>query len=143
MSSTTSTSSFQVLYGKWPTPQETNAILDLIIKAIATDKTSLSLTNNIGYLTLGYFFINVDLIHPHLSQRQIISDHARKLKEDFETQGILRYEHPGVVIGLEEGWKLRKNNRTVLNQITKTLSFLDHLSQTAGGPISKVIQGGH
>ena len=143
MSSATSTSSVPVLAGEWPMLQEASTIPEPIMEAIAGDKTSLTLTNNLGFLSLGHFFIDIDLIQPHPFQRQIIPDHARQLKEDFETQGVLRAEHPGVVISLGEGWNLMKNNGPIIYRIRKSSSFLNHLSLTAGGPIAEVIRGGH
>ena len=39
----------------------------------------------------------------HYLQRPINTEHVQRLVKDFEVQGILRTENPGVVIGVGEG----------------------------------------
>jgi hypothetical protein len=94
-------------------------------------------------LSLGNFYINAELVEQHPCQRPISSSHVTKLRNEFETKGIFREENPAVVVGLGEGWMHMKNNGPFHYKITKSSSFLQHLSASSKGPIAQVLRGGH
>jgi hypothetical protein len=57
--------------------------------------------------------------------------------------GIHRAEHPGVVIGLGEGWWWMKKTIPRNIYISTSSPHLDLLTATLGGPIAQVIRGNH
>ena len=129
--------------GEWPILQDATPLPPTVLQSINSQCTGNAISSHIGFLSLGYFYIDVNLLEQHPTQRQISSHHANYLKEDFETRGILRTESPGVVIGLGKGWEKMKNSGPLPLRITTASSYLSHLSLSANGPIAQVIRGGH
>lgn len=134
---------YTLLDGEWPILNQATPVPASVIEAISSDTTGFAMTSNLGHLSVGYFFIDVDLVEQHSSQRPILSNHADILKEDFEKKGVFRTESPGVVIGLGEGWNYMKNIGPNPFRITKSSPHLHHLSLSPNGPIAQVISGGH
>ena len=135
--------SFPALSGEWPVLGPVTAIPDSIIQQISSGTGGLAITSNLGYLSLGLFFIDVGLIEPHPTQRQIDSRHVDTLMESFESRGIMRLENPGVIIGLGLGWSMMKNSTPIKYKIGSASPHLHRLSLTSNGPIGQVIRGGH
>jgi hypothetical protein len=123
MSSTSSVNLYQLLTGEWPVLETASPIPDQILEAITSDKSSHALCTHLPYLTLGYFYIDADLVESHSSQRPIISEHAEHLKQDFVDQTPLHDAKPRAVIGLGDGWNNMKNTSPVNFKITKTFPF--------------------
>ena len=134
---------YTLLDGEWPILSQAAPIPASVIEAVSSEITGLKFTTYLGYFSVGYFFIDADLIEQHSCQRPISSTHADLLREDFEQKGIYRTESPGVVIGLGEGWKEMKNNGPNIIMITKKSPHLHHLSLSLDGPTAQVIHGGH
>jgi len=135
--------SYIMLEGDWPildTAEEpSTATMDRIRKA----GTGSSITTNLSYLSLGYFFIQTSLLESHATQRDIDWLHVKKLTAAFVANGVHRKEHPGVVIGIGNGWyNMRKNiPRDVL--ITASSPHRNLLAEKPGGAIGQIICGNH
>ena len=99
------------------------------------------ISTNLGHLSLGLFYIHTSLLQPHGTQRPIESGHVDKLIKDFQERGIFREEHPGVVIGIGEGWNTMKHHQALPYMITPTCPHLSKLSLTSNGPIGEIIRG--
>jgi len=138
-----SSSSFKLLDGEWPILGQAPAVPASVLDEITSKSLGDGITGNLGYLSLGLFYIDVDLVEPHCSQRGVSSDHVRKLAEDFNDRGIFRAENSGVVIGLGDGWMQMKNPGPHTIKIATDSKYLHHLSLAPGGPIAQVIRGGH
>jgi hypothetical protein len=138
-----SSDAYTLLDGEWPILEQAPPIPDHIMQKFSSNCSGLAITSNLAYFSLGLFYIDVDLVEPHPTQRQINLKHVGDLVNDFETGGISRLENPGVVIGLGLGWNLMKNYTPDKYKITTTCTHLSHLSSTSGGPIGQVIRGGH
>jgi hypothetical protein len=132
-----------VLRGQWPILEEASPISHEVKAHILKNGTGIGIEERIKFLSLGEFYIDVDLLVPHALQRPMLPSHASKLLEDFEMQGILRSNNAGVVIGLGKGWMNMKNNTGYNYRITKDFAHLSRLSHDEGGPIAEVIRGGH
>jgi hypothetical protein len=63
--------------------------------------------------------------------------------DDFQNIGILYGDHPGVVIGLGDGWYKMKKTDSEHTLISPSSPHLDFLRATPGGPIGHIIRGGH
>ena len=135
--------SYTLLDGEWPILGPATPVPSSVLDAISSDFNGSAITSNLGYLSLGQFFIDVDLLQQHPSQREIDMKHVENLKNDFERKGILRRECPGVVIGLGAGWLNMKNTGPVPYRITNSSLHLHRLSLSPNGPIGQVIRGGH
>ena len=114
-----------------------------VLQAVFSEMTGNVLSNNISHFSLGLFYINTDLVEQHPAQRAISSSYVDELVQDFEQTNILRTECPGVVIGLNGGWKNLKNTGGAIYRISSSSSCIDMLRGTSGGPIAQVIRGGH
>ena len=136
-------SSPTLLKGEWPILDLASPVPSSIMDSISTDVTGSAITKNLGYLSLGHFFIDVSLLEQHATQRAIDPQHAGSLSFMFETSGVNREENPGVVIGLGEGWNKMKNNGPEKYRITPEFEHLHKLSLEPNGPIASVIRGGH
>ena len=73
-----------------------------IIKKIESEATGTSITTHNSYLSLGQFFISTGLLELHPLQRKIKNAHVQKLLDQFQYQGVLRIENPGINNG--SGW---------------------------------------
>ena len=138
-----SSSPYKLLEGSWPILEPVSAVSASVIEAIASEGLGSSITSNIKYLSLGYFYIDAELVEQHPCQRPLSFSHVTKLKHEFETKGIFREENPAVVVGLGEGWMHMQNKGPFHYKITKSSSFLQHLSISSKGPIAQVLRGGH
>ena len=138
-----SSTSYIVLDGEWPVLGQASPVPSSVLEMISSSMSGLSITNHIGYLSIGDFFIDSDLLEQHMTQRPIDSKYVDTLRDNFETTTILRSESPGVVIGLGEGWNWMKNTSSDACRITNTFPHLHHLSIASGGPIGQIIRGGH
>lgn len=134
---------YRMLEGEWPVLQRANPVSAKIIDQIKLDANGSTITTHIAYLSLGHFFINTDLLEPHHTQRPLDQNHVLNLRNDFGDMGILRVDHPGVVIGLGDGWNDMKNNTPNHYMISPSSPHLNLLSTTAGGPIAQIIRGKH
>ena len=133
---------FDLLTGAWP-PSDKLEVPHNIIKRIKEEGCGSALTYNQDYLSLGKFYIEIELLVPHSTQRQVNQNHVGDLCISFGKVGILRAEHPGVVIGLGDGWYHMKKNTPKNIMITATSPHLKYLSATKNGPIGEIIKGGH
>jgi len=138
-----SSTSFKLLDGEWPILSPAVAVPPTVMEAIVSDGLGSAITSYLGYLSLGQFYIDAELVEPHCSQRPVSTSHVNVLVDDFEKRGIFRSENSGVVIGLGEGWMEMKNNGPDIYKITKNSVHLPLLSLCPGGPIAQVIRGGH
>lgn len=138
-----SPASYKLLDGVWPVLDNFPQVPSHVIDRITSDASGTAITNNLQYLSIGLFLIDTDLLKPHLTQRPVDQDHVVELKDSFQSNGILRTESPGVVIGLGEGWLQMRNSSPQLYRITKTSPHLNLLAAQPGGPIAHVIRGGH
>jgi len=136
---------FSFLEGDWPVSGLGQApeVPSHIIQRIKAEANGRIISSSLSYLSLGCFFINTDLLTPHPTQRQIDFNHVADLRKDFFEMGILREDHPGVVIGLGDGWYQMKKNTPKHLYITKNSPHLNRLATTPGGPIGQVVRGGH
>ena len=116
-----------------------------IFEAASLDMTHAGITSNLFYFSLGLFYIDVELLEAHHTQRSIDSGHIQKLLNSYEEQGPQRLEHPGVIIGLGQGWNDFKNTGPHFYRIRATMPSLEYFcGGTSGkGPIGQVIRGGH
>ena len=91
-----------------------------------------------------FYLCKLELLEPHPTQRPIDPSHITTLLNEFNECGLLHYEHPGVVIGLGEGWMELKNTGNNNYKITKNDEFLYHLSiNNNPSPIAQIIWGSH
>ena len=99
----------------------------------------------LSFLFNGSSFIDIELVESHYLQRPINTEHVQRLVKDFEVQGILRTENPGVVIGVVEGWMKLKNLGGHIYKISKNFPLLSvlNLSECPHCSIAQVIRGGH
>jgi len=135
--------SYKLLDGIWPILEDFPPVPDHVLNRIKTEANGASISTHIQYLSLGLFLIDTELLQPHATQRPLDQNHVKQLCEDFETIGIHRMDHPGVVIGLGEGWHQMKNNGPHCYRISKDSSHLHLLATEQKGPIGQVIRGGH
>lgn len=136
----------QTLEGEWPILSQAPPLSATTIQQIkdGASRTSGSIIDTfIGYLSLGLFYIHTSLLEPHPTQRPIDASHVTALTHQFETKGILREAHPGVVVGNGPGWNHLKNMTPINYRITRTCSHLDKLSLHPGKAIGQVIRGHH
>jgi hypothetical protein len=135
--------SYELLEGNWPVlglaEQPTAEIIEDIKKAAY----GYSITEHIGFLSLGYFLISTELLEMHPTQRPTNQAHIQRLRKDFLNRGILRIANPGVVIGLGDGWYNMKKDTQKHMMIDPQSPHLTHLSNTPNGPIGQIIRGGH
>ena len=110
-----------------------------VFQAVSSEMTGNALSLNILHFSLGLFFIDVNLVEQHPTQRVVSSGYVNKLMSDFEKSNILRTGSPGVVIGLGEGWNALKNTGGVMYRITDSSPCLELLRTSPGGPIAQVI----
>ena|SRR5271168_3973450 len=87
-----SSSPYKLLEGNWPILEPVSAVSASVIEAIASEGLGSSITSNIKYLSLGYFYIDAELVEQHPCQRPLSFSHVTKLKHEFETKGIFREE---------------------------------------------------
>lgn len=114
-----------------------------LIENISAQMTGKALSDNLGYFSLGFFYIDAELLEQHPTQRPVNSVYVDKLVSLFESGTIQRSENAGVVIGLGEGWNKLKNIGPIAYRITQDCSLVDDLSIGSGGAIGQVIRGGH
>jgi hypothetical protein len=134
---------YKWLEGEWPVLDEAKPVPPNVFNRIRSNGTGSAITSEIGFFTLGIFYITPDLLEPHPTQRPINHNHVTVIIRDFQSLGIHRLEEPGVVIGLGDGWLKMKNNGEVPYMITPSSPHLNLLSSTHGGPIGQIIRGGH
>jgi hypothetical protein len=136
--------SYTLLDSEWPAFDVATHVPAHIIETISSTSTGLGLSTNLGYFSIGHFFIDVDLVQQHSTQRPISLDHINSLKDGFENRGIQRTESAGVVIGIGKGWLDMKNSSPINYRITSSSSpHHHHLGLSSDGPIAEVIRGGH
>ena len=138
-----SPATYDVLEGTWPVLGLAKQVPASVINAISSAGNGSAISQNLGYFSLGYFFISTDLIEPHITQRPIDTTHAGVLKEDFVKTGIFRTESPGVVIGLGDGWNHMHHSGPESYMINSSSPHLHRLSLSPQGPVAQVIRGGH
>ena len=107
--------------------------------SIPSQATGSVITNNLGYLSLGVFLIDVSLLDQYPTQREIDHQRASSLAYSFQVNGVMREENPDVVIGLGEGWNHMKNAGPVKYRITPEFEHLHIISLKHNGPIALVI----
>lgn len=134
---------YRMLEGDWPVLKQASAISASVMERIRSDGSGSAITSHYGYLSLGYFFIHTDLLEAHPTQRPISQTHVRDLRNSFDSKGLLRMEHPGVVIGLGDGWNEMKNGGPHHYMISNSCPHLSRLSATGNGPIGQIIRGNH
>jgi hypothetical protein len=135
--------SYRVLDGDWPILDMAQPPSSTLLQKIRLGGTGTFLSNDIGFLSLGYFFITTALLQQHPTQREVNQNQVKNLKGKFEASGILRTENPGVVIGLGQGWNNMKNRGPHNYMISESSPHLSRLSLHDNGPIGQVIRGGH
>jgi hypothetical protein len=138
-----SSATYDNFEGEWPVLGLARQVPASITKAISSAGNGSAISQNLGYFSLGYFFINADLIEPHITQRPIDTTHTGVLKEDFIRTGIFRTESPGVVIGLGDGWNQMYHSGPESYMIDSSSPHLHRLSLSPQGPVAQVIRGGH
>lgn len=150
MSSTSLTASsslkhiaYTLLEGEWPVLDSAVVLSDEVLEDLSKGTGGSTITDNYGFLSLGYFLICPNLLELHPTQRDIDQNHVAKLREDFQLKGILRVENPGVVIGMGSGWLSMKKNTPFHMLINEKSEHRDKLSLITGGPIGQIIRGGH
>jgi hypothetical protein len=139
MSLSTSTT-YNLLDGNWPILDVAHPIPVQVVDAI---KDEVDITSKISFLSLGYFFIDVDLLEQHDVQRPIVATHIEELGKRFKKVGVLHTKYPGVVIGLGNGWYNMKNSGPNPYYISKSCPHLHLLSSSPQGHIGQIIRGGH
>lgn len=129
----------------WPAPgyEHVSKPPSSIFDKIKNDANGSSISTHMSYLSLGFFYIRTSLLEPHPTQREIDSVHVKSLKDDFVRMRALRSDHPGVVIGLGDGWYEMKKNTPKPMFISANSPHLDHLSLEPKGPIGQIIRGCH
>jgi hypothetical protein len=67
-----SSASYTVIDAENPAAGLTQAtpISDAVFQALSSNMTALGLSEHIDQFTLGFFYIDVDLLQPHLTQRK-------------------------------------------------------------------------
>jgi hypothetical protein len=139
-----SSSIYNLFEGAWPVLEQTSTpYTDQVFKDIQISNNGGVISTNLGHLTLGLFYIHSSLLEPHGTQRPLESSHVDRLVKDFNERGIFKAEHPGVVIGLGEGWNHMKHQKALPYMISPTSPHLSNLSLTSNGPIGQVIRGDH
>ena len=134
---------YHMLDGEWPVLDQAPRVPTSASNHVITIGNGSAITTNIGYFSLGKFYIDTTLLMPHPTQRPIESRHVDSLKESFHTLGPMRTENHGVVIGLGEGWYRMKNNGPRAYMISKSCPHLHHLRDTPDGCIGEIIRGNH
>ena len=129
--------------GQWPILNMPTPYTDQVYKAIQADRTGNAITIHNNYLSLGTYFLHTSLLELHPTQRKPDLNHVNSLKEDFKKMGIDRLGHPGVVIGLGNGWNIMKNTTAYTYMISPSCPHLSQLSGGENGKIGQVIRGGH
>lgn len=114
-----------------------------VIQTLSAQMTGKALSDHLGHFSLGYFYIDGELLEQHPTQRAVNSEYVDTLVELFQSGTIQRTENAGVVIGLGEGWNKLKNTGEVVYRISKDSPMLKDLSIGSGGAIGQVIRGGH
>jgi hypothetical protein len=118
-------------------------ILDNMKAAGTGDNLSL----NQPFFSLGNFMIHTSLLESHPTQRPLDTNHVKTLIGNFESQGVLRMDHKGVVIGCGDGWLEMRNPTPQTFMITPTTSGLEtlfkHKEDGTLGPIAQIIRGNH
>ena len=102
------TFSGSLLNGDWPVFTQAEPVSEALLAVISSDMNGLTLSNNINYLSLGFFYIDVNFTKQHTVQRPLKLSHVNCLKDVFEKEGICHQENAGVAIGLGEGWSQMK-----------------------------------
>jgi hypothetical protein len=138
-----SSAAYTLLDGVWPVLGQSLDIPPSTMDDIKRAGSGEGISNNIDWLSLGEFYIDVDLLEAHPCQRELNPAHVNNLQGCLESQGVLRTEHPAVVIGLGEGWNHMRKNKPLSYRIRKSCSFLSKLQAEPSGPIARVIRGGH
>lgn len=134
---------FRYLEGDWPLLLDAPDVSDILTK-ISNDANGTSITLHMNLLSLGKFFIYPELLEPHYAQRDTNEDHVEELVKEYLKLGLLRMEHPGVVIGLGDGWRqMRMDNNAKQVMICPSSPHLHRLRATPDGPIGQIIRGGH
>lgn len=131
------------LAGEWPVLKKAERVSKEIMNKIRNEGTGISLTNNIEYFSLGYFFIDTVLLGQHPTQRSLDYNHVATLEKEFERVGCNCAEHPGVVIGLGEGWYDMKKTDPKPIRIATSSPHLGRLRTSEDGVIGQIIRGGH
>ena len=80
-----SSTSYTVLDGEWPFLGQASPVPSSVLEMISSSMSGLSITNHIGYLSIGDFFIDSDLLEQHKTQRPINSKYVDTLRDNFET----------------------------------------------------------
>ena len=135
--------SYRLLEGDWPVLHKAQPPSPSLLEKIKMAGTGTALANDIGFVSLGYFFICTSLLEAHPTQRDTNQDQVQILKKNFEETGIRRTDNPGVVIGLGEGWYSMKNSGPHNYMISDSSPHLGQLRTTSEGPIGQIIRGGH
>ena len=63
-------------------------VMTRVIKA----STGLGLTQDLGHFTLGYYYIDAELLEPHPTQRPIDPSHITSLLKEFTEHNLLHLE---------------------------------------------------
>jgi hypothetical protein len=134
---------YSMLDGPWPVLQKANTVSPSVIDIIKTIGNGTAITTNLGYFSLGRFYIETSLLTPHITQRPLNTMHADTLKQNFQQSGPMRTEYHGVVIGLGDGWYNMKNPGPRPYMISSSCPHLDLLRKSSGGPIAEIIRGNH
>ena len=137
--------SYDLLAGDWPLLGQAERASLKIMERIKNEGSGISLTSNLEYLSLGYFLIDTELLCPHPTQRRVSQDHVGSLVEEFERFGVQLVEHPGVVIGLGDGWYEMKKTKPKHVRIASSSPHLNRLRNPdiSDQFIGQVIRGGH
>lgn len=136
---------YDPLAGDWPVLGHAEKVSPMIMDKIKDAGTGMAISTNLEYLSLGYFLIDTDLLCPHPTQRVVSQEHVKSLVNDFETFGVQLVEHPGVVIGLGDGWYDMKKMKPKMVRISASSPHLDRLCnpEISDKFIGQVIRGGH
>ena len=143
ISSASAPLSYKLLDGIWPVLEDFPPVPSHVLNRIKTDANGAAISTHIQYLSLGLFLIDTDLLQPHATQRPLDQSHVKQLQQDFENFGIHHMDHPGVVIGLGNGWLQMRNRGPHCYRISGNSPHLHLLATEQGGPIAQVIRGGH
>ena len=134
---------FDHLEGEWPVLGKADLPSNRIMERIGNEGSGKGLSENLSYLSLGMFYIRTELLEPHPTQRPINQSHIQALLTDFDKVGIMRNDHPGVVIGLGDGWYQMKKTSPRHILIAPNSPHLHRLRAEPDGKIGQVIRGGH
>jgi hypothetical protein len=135
--------SLQNLEGTWPVLAKAPAVPDWLINKAKEAAGSSFMDTYSAFIRLGTFVIDCNLLEAHETQRTLNNSHVEELVKSFETKGIFREQHQGVIIGCGSGWHHMLNLGKMAVRIDKSSPHLDMLRLEPNKPIGWIVRGYH